>query len=67
MEIKVKYKTIWGKDRFQPVNEVSILFSRLIGKKTFTRDQLIICRDLGFKILIPNMNVDVYLSENFET
>lgn len=65
-EIKVRYKTVWGKDRFQPCNETAKIFSQIAKKKTLTREQLILCRSLGFDILIPNMDVDKYLSDNFE-
>jgi hypothetical protein len=66
MKIKVKYKTIWGKDRFQPSNDIALLFTQFTGKKTLTREQLIICNKLGFEVIIPNMNVQKYLSEDFE-
>ncbi len=65
-DLKVKYKTVWGRDRFQPVNEIAFIISELIGNKTLTREQLILCRNLGFNILIPNMDVNKYLSDDFE-
>ncbi len=66
LELKVKYKTIWGKDRFFPVSRDAIVLSQLIGKKTLTREQLIICKEAGWKIKIPNMDVEKYLSDQCE-
>ncbi len=67
IEIKVKYKTIWGKDRFMPVNDIAKVIASLVGNQTLTREQLIICKNAGWKIKIPNMDVDRYLSDDYET
>jgi hypothetical protein len=67
IEIKVKFKTIWGIDRFQPMNDSAKVIASLIGNKTLSREQLIICKNAGWKVKIPNMDVEKYLSDDYET
>lgn len=64
--IKFKLKTVWGKERFHPENESAKLFCELVNRKNLSRDQLIICKKLGYEIYIPNMLVNKYLSDEYE-
>lgn len=66
LELKVKFKTIWGKERFQPVSEDALTIARLIGKKTLTRNHLLICKAAGWSIKIPNVDMDKFLSDQYE-
>lgn len=67
LDIKVKFKTIWGRDRFKPLSPDAVFLAKVIGKQTLNRRQLIVCKEAGCKIKIPNMDVNKYLSEDFET
>jgi hypothetical protein len=50
MELTVKVKQVYGNDMIYPVNDTAQKFSNLIGKKTFSRVDLAIISNLGYKI-----------------
>jgi hypothetical protein len=50
MELIVKVKQVYGNDMIYPVNDTAQKFSNLIGKKTFSRVDLAIISNLGYKI-----------------
>ena len=50
MELTVKIKSVYGNDLIYPVNETSIKFANLLGKKTFSKVDLAIIGNLGYKI-----------------
>jgi hypothetical protein len=50
MELTVKVKQVYGNDMIYPVNDTAKKFSNLIGKKTFSRVDLAIISNLGYKI-----------------
>lgn len=52
MELTVKVKSVYGNDLIYPVNDTAQKFSNLIGKKTFSKVDLAIISNLGYKITI---------------
>jgi hypothetical protein len=50
MELTVKVKQIYGNDMIYPVNDTAQKFANLIGKKTFSKVDLAIISNLGYKI-----------------
>lgn len=50
MTIKVRVKNQYGHDRVFPACPTAILFSRLIGQKTFTHRDLCLIEELGYTI-----------------
>lgn len=49
-EIWVRVKHQYGIDRVFPADPTAILFSRLIGQKTFTHRDLCLIEELGYTI-----------------
>lgn len=66
LDIQTKYKTIWDKDRFSPLSPDAAFLAMLCGTKTLSRKQLKICKLYGCKVTIQNMDVDQYLSIDYE-
>ncbi len=50
MELIVKVKSVYGNDMIYPVNDTAQKFANLIGKKTFSKVDLAIISNLGYKI-----------------
>jgi hypothetical protein len=50
MELTVKVKSVYGNDMIYPVNDTAQKFANLIGKKTFSKVDLAIISNLGYKI-----------------
>ena len=50
MELTVKVKQVYGNDMIYPVNDTAQKFANLIGKKTFSKTDLAIISNLGYKI-----------------
>ncbi len=50
MKIQIKVKSVYGVERIYPVNDTAVKFGRLVGTKTFTKEQLKIIKDLGYEI-----------------
>ena len=50
MELIVKVKNVYGNDMIYPVNDTAQKFANLIGKKTFSKTDLAIISNLGYKI-----------------
>jgi hypothetical protein len=50
MELTVKVKQVYGNDMIYPVNDTAQKFANLIGKKTFSKVDLAIISNLGYKI-----------------
>ena len=52
MLIQVYLKRIYGIDRFYPANTLANLMCQLMGRKTFTKDELKSCQEIGIEIQI---------------
>jgi hypothetical protein len=50
MEIQVIVKSVYGNTLVYPVCDKAKLLAKLVGKKTFTVDNLSIIRDLGYTV-----------------
>ena len=50
MELTYRIKSVYGNDLIYPVNETSIKFANLLGKKTFSKTDLAIIGNLGYTI-----------------
>ena len=50
--IKIKEKSVYGGILLYPNNQTANYFAKLINKKTFSRRDLIIMDDLGYRIEI---------------
>lgn len=56
MTIQVYLKRVYGTDRFYPANTFSNLLCQMMGRKTFTKDELKSCQDIGiFVEIIPEV------------
>ena len=49
---KIKFKNVYGNRLIYPVNDISLAFARLMGKKTFKRNELDIIKGIGFNIQV---------------
>lgn len=56
MQIRIKVKTVYGKDLIYPADENAELFAQLMGKKTLTFEAIRIIQALGFEIIIIHDN-----------
>ena len=63
MNIVVSFKKIWGKELFYPVSNDAILLTKLTGRPTILKSQLITCREAGWKVTLiqETLNLDEYL------
>ena len=50
MSIQVKVKQVYGKETIYPICNKAILFAKMVGQKTLTRDNLKVIKDLGYTI-----------------
>ena len=50
MKVQVKIKQTYGRDNIYPANETALLFTRIIGNKTFSKQQLRLIKELGYEI-----------------
>lgn len=51
MKITVRIKQVYGMDRIYPVCENAILFAKLAGQVTLSREHVETIRKLGFEVL----------------
>jgi len=49
---KIKFKTVYGNRLIYPVNSIALSIARLMGKKTFKRNELDIIKGIGFNIQV---------------
>ena len=49
---KIKFKTVYGNRLIYPVNSIALSIARLMGKKTFKRNELDIIKGVGFNIQV---------------
>jgi len=61
LNIKVKYQSIYGKNRFKPKNEDALFLTKILGKRTLSAKQIQICKDYGHKVEIEELNQDEVL------
>jgi len=54
MDIKVKIKNVYGVDRIYPVCPRAELFCKLIEKKTFSKENIRIIKELGCEVIYVN-------------
>jgi hypothetical protein len=55
----VRLKNVYGNELIYPVNETAETFAALIGKKTFSPDDIKKIQALGFKIEIEQQQIGV--------
>lgn len=57
MSIKVTIKTNWGNEAIYPACEVSKNFVKLTGRKTLTRFDISIIKNMGYsvEVMTPNL------------
>lgn len=60
LEIVVLVRHVWGKDNIYPVNETAKGFCRLIGQKTFTKENLTVIKGLGYNITVENPQLPIF-------
>ena len=49
---KIKFKNVYGNRLIYPFNDISLAFARLMGKKTFKRNELDIIKGIGFDVQV---------------
>jgi len=57
--MKVSYADVLSRPLFYPENSFAIGLSFLIGKKTFTKNQIMLLRDMGFTVDVCIRNREV--------
>ena len=57
--IDVEIKNVYGNELIYPINEVGMKFACLLRKKTLTKDDLKIIKDLGFHIQVITKGLDI--------
>ena len=57
--INVEIKNVYGNDLIYAINEVGMKFACLLRKKTLTKDDLKIIKDLGFAIQVITKGLDI--------
>ena len=57
--INVEIKNVYGNDLIYPINENGMKFARLLKKKTLTKDELKIIKELGFTIDVISKGLDI--------
>ena len=57
--INVEIKNVYGNDLIYPINEVGMKFACLLKKKTLTKDELKIIKELGFTIEVISKGLDI--------
>lgn len=50
--ITVSLRVIYGKERFYPANETSEVVCKILGTKSLTKEQLLICKEAGWTVNI---------------
>lgn len=54
-ELIFRLKTVYGVERFYPVNETAIGLLQIIGKKTLTKSEVIKLKAIGLAVIVePN-------------
>jgi len=48
--VQVQVKNVYGNELIYPVGENACLLARLIGKKTFSTDNIVYIQNLGFTV-----------------
>ena len=49
---EIKFRTVYGNRLIYPVNDTSLAIARLMGKKTFKRNELDIIKSIGFDVQV---------------
>lgn len=57
--IEVLLRRLYGNERFYPANEEAKTLCTLMGVKTFTREQLKICRQADWKVVVKQEEYDL--------
>ena len=52
MEIMIKRREHYGTELFYPECEKALLLARLAHRKTFSRKELALIKELGFRIIV---------------
>lgn len=50
-QVIVKTKNVYGNELIYPVNTDAVIFANLVGKKTFTANDLDLITALGYQII----------------
>jgi hypothetical protein len=50
MILEVQLQFSYGRERIYPINELAIKMAKLMGKKTFDKNQIEQLKELGFKV-----------------
>lgn len=66
LDLKFRFKTVWDRDRFQPINESAKFLSKLIARETLSKNHLLICKEFGCTIDVANIDIEKYLSEDYQ-
>lgn len=53
--VKIKERSVYGNTLLYPNNQTAVFFAALVNKQTFSRKDLGIIADLGYKIEIINL------------
>jgi len=53
----IKIRNVYGNRMIYPVNDLALSFSRLMGKKTFSKGEIDIIKDIGFKVQVEQQSL----------
>ena len=54
MKVVVEVRTVYGVDKFYPVNPASLIFAEINGSKTLSRRTINLIKDLGYKVEVKS-------------
>lgn len=59
MEIVIRRRELYGSERFYPDCPKAALLARLAHRRTFTRTELFLIKELGYKIVVKQEEVAI--------
>lgn len=59
MEIVITRREQYGSERFYPECEKALILARLAHRRTFTRKELFLIKELGYKIVVKQEEVTI--------
>ncbi len=57
--ITVRVQRNYGTDMIYPASDTAMLFARLVGKKTFSKYDLAVIRDLGYEVNVQAQELTI--------
>ena len=65
--ITVQVRSSFGNERVYPMDNTAAIFARLVNTKTFSREQLLLIKTLGYEIHVAAGQLPFSLTRSLET